>query len=81
MRPRLNRFPARTGVGALQVVLAKEVEDDWFGSLFITTLAVVRGREPDLAGLWELFTTAVHRPSPVKNTNSERDRDDTCSAS
>ena len=29
------------GVGALQVVLDKGQEDDWFGSHFITTLAVI----------------------------------------
>ncbi len=31
------------GVGALQIMLDKGQEDDWFGSRFITTLAVVAG--------------------------------------
>jgi MFS transporter, DHA2 family, multidrug resistance protein len=31
------------GVGALQIMLDKGQEDDWFGSHFITTLAVVAG--------------------------------------
>ena len=29
------------GVGALQIMLDKGQEDDWFGSHFITTLAIV----------------------------------------
>jgi DHA2 family multidrug resistance protein len=31
------------GVGALQIMLDKGQEDDWFGSSFITTLAVIAG--------------------------------------
>ena len=38
------------GVGALQVLLDKGQEDDWFGSHFITTLVGHRGGLPDLAG-------------------------------
>ena len=29
------------GVGALQIMLDKGQEDDWFGSRFITTLVIV----------------------------------------
>ena len=43
------------GVGALQVMLDKGQEDDWFGSHFILTLAIVAG--VSLVGLvmWEWF--------------------------
>ena len=42
------------GVGALQVVLDKGQEDDWFGSRFITTLAVVAGVCLVSLVVWEL---------------------------
>ena len=38
------------GVGALQVVLDKGQEDDWFGSHFILTLVRDCGGLPDFAG-------------------------------
>ena len=43
------------GIGALQILLDKGQEDDWFGSQFITTLAVVS--VVCLAGLviWEWY--------------------------
>jgi DHA2 family multidrug resistance protein len=46
------------GVGALQVLLDKGQEDDWFGSSFITTLVVVSA--VSLIGLviWELYQKA-----------------------
>ncbi|MDP9145140.1 MAG: DHA2 family efflux MFS transporter permease subunit, partial [Actinomycetota bacterium] len=43
------------GVGALQVVLDKGQEDDWFGSRFITTLAVVAGASLISLVVWELL--------------------------
>ena len=38
------------GIGALQVLLDKGQEDDWFGSRFIVTLAIDRGGLSDFAG-------------------------------
>ena len=43
------------GVGALQVVLDKGQEDDWFGSRFITTLAIVAGVCLVSLVIWEWF--------------------------
>src|SRR6266403_5237956 len=43
------------GVGALQIVLDKGQEDDWFGSLFITTLVVVAAVGLVSLVLWEWF--------------------------
>jgi len=47
-----------TGVGALQIMLDKGQEDDWFGSRFITTLAITAA--VCLVGLviWEWFQKA-----------------------
>ena len=43
------------GVGALQVVLDKGQEDDWFGSRFILTLAIVAGVCLVSLVVWEWF--------------------------
>jgi MFS transporter, DHA2 family, multidrug resistance protein len=43
------------GVGALQVVLDKGQEDDWFGSHFITTLALVSAACLISLVIWEWF--------------------------
>jgi DHA2 family multidrug resistance protein len=43
------------GVGALQVMLDKGQEDDWFGSKFILTLALVAGIGLVSLVLWEWF--------------------------
>jgi DHA2 family multidrug resistance protein len=46
------------GVGALQVLLDKGQEDDWFGSQFIVTLAVICAVSLVSLVLWELHTKA-----------------------
>jgi len=46
------------GVGALQVMLDKGQEDDWFGSKFILTLAVVAGLGLVSLVIWEWFNKA-----------------------
>ena len=43
------------GVGALQIMLDKGQEDDWFGSRFITTLAVVAGVSLTALVIYESF--------------------------
>src|SRR5260370_41153632 len=43
------------GVGALQVMLDKRQEDDWFGSHFILTLAVTAGVGLVSLVIWEWF--------------------------
>src|ERR1700678_3781349 len=43
------------GVGALQIVLDKGQEDDWFGSHFITTLAVIAAVGLISLVIWEWF--------------------------
>jgi MFS transporter, DHA2 family, multidrug resistance protein len=43
------------GVGALQVVLDKGQEDDWFGSHFIATLAIIAGTCLLALVIWEWF--------------------------
>ncbi len=43
------------GVGALQVMLDKGQEDDWFGSRFITTLAILAVAGLVSLVIWELF--------------------------
>src|SRR6202021_2514612 len=49
-------FSLRTvGVGALQIVLDKGQEDDWFGSYFITTLVVVAVVGLVSLVIWEWF--------------------------
>jgi MFS transporter, DHA2 family, multidrug resistance protein len=44
------------GVGALQVLLDKGQEDDWFGSHFIVALAVISATCLISLVVWELFT-------------------------
>jgi len=44
------------GVGALQIMLDKGQEDDWFGSNFITTLAVVAVVGLVSLVIWELYS-------------------------
>jgi MFS transporter, DHA2 family, multidrug resistance protein len=46
------------GVGALQVLLDKGQEDDWFGSHFITTLIVVSTVSLISLVIWELYHKA-----------------------
>ena len=46
------------GVGALQILLDKGQEDDWFGSQFITTLAVVAAVCLVSLVIWEWFAKA-----------------------
>jgi DHA2 family multidrug resistance protein len=43
------------GIGALQVMLDKGQENDWFGSQFITTLAVISGVGLVSLVIWEWF--------------------------
>src|ERR1700756_3043366 len=43
------------GVGALQIALDKGQEDDWFGSLFITTLVVIAAVGLVSLVVWEWF--------------------------
>src|ERR1700689_103071 len=43
------------GVGALQIVLDKGQEDDWFGSHFITTLVVIAAAGRVSLVIWEWF--------------------------
>jgi DHA2 family multidrug resistance protein len=43
------------GIGALQVVLDKGQEEDWFGSRFIVTLAIVAGICLPALVVWEWF--------------------------
>jgi MFS transporter, DHA2 family, multidrug resistance protein len=46
------------GVGALQVLLDKGQEEDWFGSHFIVTLAIIAGVCLLALPIWELFQKA-----------------------
>ena len=46
------------GVGALQILLDKGQEDDWFGSRFITTLVIVSAVCLILLVIWEWFEKA-----------------------
>ena len=46
------------GVGALQVMLDKGQEDDWFGSHFILTLAIIAGVCLVSLAIWEWFYKA-----------------------
>jgi MFS transporter, DHA2 family, multidrug resistance protein len=43
------------GVGALQILLDKGQEDDWFGSRYILTLAIVSGVSLVSLVIWELY--------------------------
>src|SRR5271154_4738634 len=44
------------GIGALQILLDKGQEDDWFGSQFITTLIVVSAVSLIALVIWELYS-------------------------
>src|SRR5271169_2975285 len=46
------------GIGALQVLLDRGQEDDWFGSQFITTLVVISAVSLIALVIWELFSKA-----------------------
>jgi DHA2 family multidrug resistance protein len=46
------------GIGALQILLDKGQEDDWFGSRFITTLAVMAAVGLISLIIWEWFSKA-----------------------
>jgi DHA2 family multidrug resistance protein len=46
------------GVGALQILLDKGQEDDWFGSNFITTLVIVSSASLISLVIWEWFHKA-----------------------
>jgi MFS transporter, DHA2 family, multidrug resistance protein len=50
------------GIGALQIVLDKGQEEDWFGSRFITTLAVI-----SVAMLTAFVIRELRTPHPVVN--------------
>jgi MFS transporter, DHA2 family, multidrug resistance protein len=43
------------GIGALQIMLDKGQEDDWFGSRFITTLAIIASVGLVATVIWEWF--------------------------
>src|SRR6266403_5130031 len=61
LRQRLSGFDfigfslLAVGVGALQIVLDKGQEDDWFGSLFITTLVLIAAVGLVSLVVWEWF--------------------------
>jgi MFS transporter, DHA2 family, multidrug resistance protein len=58
------------GVGALQVVLDKGQEDDWFGSHFITTLAIIAAVCLLSLVIWEWFQkTPIIDVHMFKNAN------------
>src|SRR5262250_332538 len=58
------------GIGALQVLLDKGQEDDWFGSRFITTLIIVSGVSLLSLVLWEWFAkTPIIDVRMFKNFN------------
>lgn len=58
------------GIGALQVMLDKGQEDDWFGSHFILTLAVVAGVCLVSLAIWEWFhKTPIIEVRLFKNMN------------
>jgi MFS transporter, DHA2 family, multidrug resistance protein len=58
------------GLGALQIVLDKGQEEDWFGSAFITTFAILSGIGIIGGILWELFGTK----NPIVDLPLFRDR-------
>jgi DHA2 family multidrug resistance protein len=58
------------GIGALQILLDKGQEDDWFGSQFIVTLATIAAVSLVSLVLWELHTkTPVIDVRMYKNFN------------
>ena len=61
------------GVGALQVMLDKGQEDDWFGSHFILTLAVLAARLPRFARhLGMVLQDPDHRSAPLQESELPR---------
>lgn len=58
------------GLGCLQVVLDKGQEDDWFGSTFITTFAILSAVGIVAGIVWELFGTR----NPIVDLPLFRDR-------
>ena len=44
------------GIGALQILLDKGQEDDWFGSRFITTLVIISALSLIALVIWELYS-------------------------
>ena len=61
------------GVGALQVMLDKGQEDDWFGSQFILTLAMLAAVGLISLVIWEWFyKTPDHRSAPVQESEFPR---------
>jgi hypothetical protein len=59
------------GVGALQIVLDKGQEDDWFGSHFITTLAVIA-----VVGLVSLVVWEWFHKEPIVDVRLFKNFDD-----
>ena len=57
------------GFGCLEIVLDKGQEDDWFGSSFITTFAVISVLALAVAVVWEL-----HQKDPVVDLSLLSDR-------
>ena len=65
------------GVGALQVLLDKGQEDDWFGSHFIVTLAAISAICLVSLVFWELHTkTPDHRRADVQELQLRRGEPD-----
>ena len=61
------------GVGALQVMLDKGQEDDWFGSHFILTLAILAVGGPGVTGhLGVVLQEPDHRGAPVQESELPR---------
>ncbi len=58
------------GVGALQVMLDKGQEDDWFGSRFILTLAIIAAVVPGLAGRSGSGSAAIRSSTFVSSRTS-----------
>jgi MFS transporter, DHA2 family, multidrug resistance protein len=54
------------GVGALQVMLDKGQEDDWFRSHFILTLALISGACLLSLAIWEWFRMAAGDETVVR---------------
>src|SRR5499425_2946825 len=57
-RPRLDYVGISLlvlGIGALQILLDKGQEDDWFGSSFITTLVVIAAVSLVSLAIWEFY--------------------------
>lgn len=63
------------GIGALQILLDKGQEDDWFGSNFITALVIISARVPDLSGGMGVVSESAHHRCPHVQ---ESEIDDCC---